>query len=271
MGFAINVRDTSKKAPKYEFDKDLTGKETLEDFLFFVKDALISTSRQILEEEQKVGFDKKPRVRVDNNFKKSISQVKPIGKIEYFSRVDISLALLRMYDEIIKRSPVSTGQYRSGNLVFVNGIEVAQSASGLKRFVVAKASEGGFKNGDEIRFLNILPYARKLERKGIRRGTKGKFANKNHRAGGRRRNSKKTGLSINQPNGAYYLSFRLFRRQFKQIAQFMSFRFMPNGSSGIYIPIVGRFRNTFKRDNRPYLYPSIVIKLAGEGIQGRGD
>lgn len=265
---SITVTESGRNARVFDLGNDFSGTKSLEELLEFTRRAQINIAKEVLKEEQSRGFDKKPRVRVDNVFGRREEQVRYFGKIEYFAKVDISLALLQMYDLLVERSPIVTGQYRSGNLVFVNGQEVARSKGGLRRYVVSKASEGGFKANDEIRFINVNPYARRLEKLGVRRGTRGKFAGQNQIAGGRRRRSRATGDSIKQPNGAYYLSYRVFRNRFRQIAEFMRFSFMPNGTNGIFVKPAGNFRTSFKKDGRPYLYPSIVIKLSGEGIKG---
>jgi len=266
VAISISVSESGKGASKWDLESDLTGKETLKDFLDFTKTAHVKIAKTALKDEQSRGFDKKARVRTDNVFERNEYQVRYFGKIEYFARVDISFALIKMYEALIERSPISTGQYRSANLVFVNGIEVARGVGGLKRYIVIKSKSGGFKPTDTIRFVNAMPYARRLEHKGIRRGVRGKYANKNQAAGGRTRKSRTTGNPIKQPNGAYYLSYRVFRSKYKQIASFMRFSFMPNGSNGIYIKASGKFRNTFKKDGRPYLYPTIILKLSGEGM-----
>ena len=267
MGITVQVVERGRNAPQYRFSRDLTGTLTLQQFTNFTKNALIDIAKTVLKEEQAKGFDKKPRVRVDNSFRKREEEVFPFGRITYFERVDFSLALLKMYKVIVERSPLVTGQYRSGNLVFVNGVEVARSMGSLRRYVVTKSSEGGFKENDEIRFVNVNAYARRLENKGIRRGVRGRFANKNQNAGRRSRKSRKTGNLIQQPNGAYYLSYRVIRRQFKQVAQFLKFTYMPNGTNGIRIRGGAGQRTEFKKDGRPYLYPSIVLRLAGAGIR----
>ena len=42
---------------------------------------------------------------------------------------------------------------------------------------------------------------------------------------------------------------------------------MINGTDGIYIQSDGTFRNSFKKDGRPYLYPSIQIRISSEGVK----
>lgn len=268
MTLSITVTESGKGRAPYNLNSDLDGKQTLEDNLMFLRKSLINISKEILRDEQSRGFDKNPRKRIDNRFDRQEEQVRPIGKIEYFAKVDVSFALIKMYEALIERSPYRTGQYRSGNVVFVNGTEVARSVGQLKRFIVANRDAGGFSPNDTIRFINVNPYARRLETLGVRRGTAGSKAGLTFTQGGRRTKSRRTGNLLKRPNGAYYLSYRLFRRQFVQIADFIKFSYIPNGTNGIFIRPSGDFRTTFKKDGRPYLYPSIVLKLSGENLKG---
>jgi len=180
-----------------------------------------------------------------------------------------------MFDIILQYSPRSTGQYISGNKVFVNGVQVANSRQSLRRFIVQKASQGGFKDSDEIRFINVNPYARRLENKGIRRGVRGKYANKNTPSKRKFGKSRRTGKNIIKPSGAYFNAHRNIRSKFKQVAKFIQFTYLVNGTKGIFIkraigPNGQIFHNSFQTGKRgaigrPYLYPTILVRLDGRG------
>lgn len=263
MPFSLEIKEKSS-----EFNSFTTKSGGIEQFLEFTKKTLIKTARAALKREQDAGFDKKPRVRVDNRFGKPISAVKPIGKIQYFTRVDASLALLRIYREIEKRSPRVSGQYVSGNRVIVNSREVARNEAELRAYLAT----GSLPADATIRFINVNPYARRLENKGIMRGIRGRNIGKILNKGEKKSISKKTGNPIIRPNGAYHSAFLFIRRNFRQLGRSIRFKYLPNGSAGISIPDLGPgFRNSFQTGKRgaigrPYLYPSIVIKLEPSGI-----
>ena len=268
MPFTLEIMEKTTGEDAKDFNSFTSRNGGVEAFLRFTKRVLIRTARDALKREQDQGFDKKPRVRVDNRFEKPIEQVQPIGKIEYFSRVDLSLALLRIYRELEKRSPRVTGQYVSGNRVIIGNREVARSEAEFRAFLAT----GKIAPNAKIRFLNVNPYARRLENKGIVRGTRGRFAGQKNVRGEKKRVSSKTGRLLVRPNGAYYLTFLFARRNFKQIAQNIKFSYMPGGTDGITIPDLGPgFRNAFQQGKRgvigrPYIYPSIVIRLAQGGL-----
>ena len=270
MTVSIKVVEKGRNKPGYSLDADLGGKFTFEELQEFTRQVVIATAKTVLKEEQAKGFDKEPRVRVDNRFDRMEEEVKPFGKIEYFARVDFNFALLQMYEIIKSLSVVVTGQYRSGNVVFVNNVEVARSTGQLRRYVVDKASAGGFKAGDLIRFINVNPYARRLENKGYRRGVRGPYANKNTKRP-RSGKSRKTGNRIIIPNGTYSLAARNIKSQFKQVSKLIAFRYFINGTSGINIRDKNGQLASFKTGKRgaigrPYLYPSISFRVDPQGI-----
>ncbi len=84
--------------------------------------------------------------------------------------------------------------------------------------------------------------------------------------GNRKYRVKKNNRVIGVPNGAYYLTYRLALRKYRAIARFMRFKFVPNGFNGINFSATGQ-RNTFLKDGRPYLYPSILIRVAESGVK----
>jgi hypothetical protein len=242
----FSVYERGRKAPRWTIDSDLNGEMTLEEFFKFSKAALITISHDVLKEEQARGFDPKPVVLVDRKLGKPVMQVSPLGQIEFKARAQVSTVLLQIYDFILARSPVDTGLYKNSHCVFWNGILVAQNRAALDAWI---HSNPEVKDKDIIRFVNIQPYARKLERYGVtaqrkRLRTK-KSKDPRNRSGFQGR--------ILAPNGTYYLATRAAERLFGLSAKFKT------PSSGI--PGLKRRR---KRESRTYLYPSIIIRI-GQG------
>lgn len=260
----VSVKDGAKRKRTYSFQDDLDGDATLDDLFNFNQRATFSIAREVLKEEQSDGFDKKPRVRTDNKFGKPDITVLPFGKIEYFARADLGPALVDIMKELELRSPKVSGQYRSGNFLFVNGVKVAAGPKETEAWTKTVLAKKGLSPTDKIRIVNVNPYARKLEYLGITRGKTGRNMQRGRKSTTRKR---KTGsITFLKPQGAYSLTYRLVRRRYKALASFMKFQFMPNGTDGIYIQAGDGFRNTFVKDGRPYLYPSIQIRIASEGV-----
>lgn len=259
---------------RFDLERDTSGVAFLHSFFEFNQEVTFEAARGALQIAQLQGnFPADPRVRTDNVFDKNPALVKPLGKIEYFARLSPVEAIVGIYDIILERSPVRTGSYRDANWVFVNGRRIATNPFELKAYL--NTNRGGLKPGDTIRFVNVAPYARKLELSGVRRGTRGKTAGLNVRLGRKRVKSKKQKRSIliAKPNGAYALAQRLARSKFKSAATRIKFQFVASGSGGISIPSYKGGRTTFKNKGngkgsagRPYVYPSIVLEFSGKGI-----
>lgn len=269
FSFNVSVTDNSKTAPVWSLLADQEGQVTFADFSRHIKDAVLTIARDVLKEEQAKGFDIQPRTRVDNKFDRPIESVHPFGKIEFFARSEVGPALEKIYNEILKRSPEGlTGLYKQSNYVIYNNRLVAKNYGELKAFLAEKNKEG-FGSNDVIRFMNVTPYARKLEYLGYRKDNKGSHGGGNLRKG--KQKKKKSGKLAAAPNGAYYLAFRAARK-YKAIANFMKFTFLPGGSSGITVMPQPGLRTTFsangrnkKSAGRPYLYPTIVMDLSSLG------
>lgn len=266
FGVSISVKETGRQAPQYDLDSDLSGDLTLTQLLDFLKRSLIIVADTALRDEQSRGFDKQPIVAVDGRVNKAVIDVSPVGKIEFTSRTNAADFLTEIYDGIQERSPVDTGLYKSSNFVFVNGKQVATNQTELETF----AKTATFKDGDIVRFANVVPYARKLERHAItaqggrsrtvknkRKGKKGPYENQND--------------FILAANGAYYLTSRAALRKYKRNAK-ISFEYITGSQLGVNGIILrspnrsGNLRRTFKKDGRSYLYPSIKIVLSETGI-----
>jgi len=270
LNISLTITDTRKNADIKALENDLNGSATLVDFLLGFKEFHIAVANEVLKDEQGRGFDKKPRTKVDGRFDRKIETVKPLGSIEFYARMVVSESIVKIYEELFRRSPVDTGEYKAQHVVFFNKKLVASSVEGLKAFVKLQESTEGFKLKDTIRFLNVAPYARKLEYLGTRKGIAGKTKGVQKNYGHREVTSRKTGLKLKRPNGTYYLVYKLAKSKYSSIARFIKFSFLPNGADGISVQPRGGERTTFIKDGRPYLYPSIVIRLSDEGIKDTG-
>lgn len=260
MAIELNVTESGRKKPKYTLVSDLNGEVSLEDFLNFTKSSLIIIADQVLREEQANGFDKSPVTIVDGRQNKAVIDVNPLGSIRFVSRKSMSEIILETYNALLGRSKVLTGRYKSSNYVFLNGKQVATDLKSLETWI---ATSPDFQEKDMIRFVNIQPYARRLERLGVtaqrtqNRRTESRMNNKS----ARREASKK----ILSPNGTYFLTARAIRAKYKNNSV-IRFTFLPGSSLGI----PGTFKGGRKGKNsagRPYLYPTILISVQEGGIK----
>lgn len=254
----IEVTEGGKKAPQWALDSDLNGQATLADILNFTKQSLIVISDTALKEEQAKGFDKKPKLLVDNNPSKQVGQVSPLGSIEYVARQSARAILLFAYKAILERSKVVTGEYIKSNVVTFNGFQVATDLSSFETWL---ASNDNFQDKDIIRFVNTAPYARKLERWGVTaQRTRAKVVKKDRRRQTVFRNT------MQVPNGTYALSYRAIKGKFKGNSS-IRFEMLPGNLLGIGSGFDGK-RRVFANGHgkgRPYLYPTISIQLAQVG------
>lgn len=253
------VIEKGKKAPNYLIDSDIGGKVTLEQLLDFTKRSLIAISDTVLEEELAKGFDKKAKLVVDGKEGKSKYEVNPLGKIQYIARADFKKMVLYAFDAIATRSKVVKGRYFANNAVFYNSYPIATTRTELEKWLETKNS---FNDSDFLRFVNLVPYARKLEYLGISKGRRQSKTRDPSRS-----DKSKVGIKIKVPNGAYTLAYRAIKRKFKHNVKNLSFHFLPGSQMGLTGP--GR---TFKKGGkkgqkgRPYLYPSILITLSEKGL-----
>lgn len=252
MQFAVDIKveEAGKNKPEYSIDTDLNGEVSLADFLDFTKLTLKLTALDILKEEQQLGFDKKPVTIVDGTPNKSIEQVSPLGSIEYVARADLNEVILETYRALLDKSKVDTGTYIRSHYVFLNGTQVANDLPSLTSWL---ASNPTFEQKDFIRFVNIQPYARKLERLGVT-AQRSQQRSRKHKKG--------EGGTFKVPNGTYYLTARAIRSRYKRNSV-IKFTFI----SGHDLGISGSFRNKKSgKPGRPYLYPTIVISVQENGI-----
>lgn len=247
---ALDIRITWPNGP-IDSDKEL------EEFGLFFKQEFITIARTALNDEIADGFDKKAKIRTDNRWNVPLANVKPFGKVEWFSQVVPAEALLKLYQQIFKLSPIgATGFYDSSHYVFIGNKLVATTLSGLDKYLKTNK----ILPKQIIRFINGAPYARKLERYAITSKSGGRI-----RYAKSRRNKKKI---IRKPNGVYFRTYRLMRRTLPQLG-FIDFNLFQNGSYGINLKTSG-MRDTYaggKSMGRPYLRPMITVYPLADGMK----
>lgn len=225
-------------------------------------------AQAVLGQEQKDGFDKNPRVRTDNKWEKPARNVIPFGKIEYYARVDISEAILYSYKMVEQRSPRGkTGRYESSNAVYYKSKLVAESYTQLASWL--KNTE--LTDGSVVRFVNLMPYASRLELSGIKKGTSG--ATKGLNTKNLKTKTREKGSRIwaaRQPNGTYFTAVKAIRRKYKGAGELIKFAWAGQ-TSGIKVPSRYGYRTTYhpsnkRRNGSAYVYPSIMFVISGEGI-----
>lgn len=253
----LSVTEAGRKRPEYDLNSDIRGEETLKDLLQYTKTALIVTADAILREEQAMGFDKEPILLVDGKKNKAIQNVNPLGQIEFVSRQSIDTILIEAYEALLFRSKVKKGVYKSSHHVAWNTKEVATDLTSLIAWL---NSNPEIKNGDQIRFVNTQPYARRLELLGV---TAQRQQNSRRDIGRKKGSKKPLGTFVRVPNGAYQLTFRAIKAKYKNNIN-IRFTFMPGSSLGL----AGAFKyGRTKSIGRPYLYPVIVFTIDGRGVK----
>jgi len=173
---------------------------------------------------------------------------------------------------IEKRSRVDTGQYKRSNWVIYNGNLVASSRVELQSWV---ATQGEVKSGDTFLLLNVMPYARFLERYGIRADSSGrriaKSKDRRQRSGFYVKGREDEGKFILTANGAYYLAWRAIQRKYRRNTKIF-FRLVPGGSiRGLQsVPAFNKKGKRLNREyadtGRPYLYPGILFIADDQGF-----
>jgi hypothetical protein len=252
--FKVDVSITEGGKPsRYSIENDLSGQATLQELALFMRRSLINVALDVLKEEQKQGFDKKPVTLIDNRLNKPITQVKPFGKIEFKKRVKSLEIISFAYREIARRSPVDTGRYENSNFVFLNGKRIATNLTELSAWI---ASKPAIKENDFIRIVNVTPYARRLERLGVTRQRTSRLKIKNRRTSSSGRIRNPTSL---RPNGTYFLSTRATKRKYKGNVT-IYFGFIPGNLLGLSATFAGGSG----KKKRTYLYPTMKIYIGGK-------
>ncbi len=253
----VSVKTNDRTHPGYSINTDLSGEVTLMDFLQFTRDTLVVIAAEALKEEQAKGFDKDPVVTVDGRAGKSVYDVNPLGSIEFTARVQMKQILLDTYAGLSERSPVLKGVYKSSNFVVYNDKQVATDQASLQAWL---DSNPNFQDGEFIKFINVQPYARKLERMGITAATQGTRRDPKGRTS--KRTNKKTGkerVRVNLPNGTYFLTARAIRAKYKRNST-IKFTFIAGSQLGLSGNFAAR-KSDKGKPRRPYVYPAIVISV----------
>lgn len=264
----ISIKTKGFGSEFYTTETTLSETATLKELLAWTKQALVQISIDALRREQEKGFDKSPIVVVDGKKNKTVLDVSPLGKIQFIAKVQGNELITETYNSIMIRSKVVTGTYIEGNFVFYNGKVVATNPVELKSWLDTKPE---FSKGDIIRFANVVPYARKLERYGVRAGVTRPRKTKS------KDEKQRSGPLILAPNGAYFLTFRSISRKYKQNADRMKFEFILGSTLGVQnVPAISKngkaLRRNYKpssskpKNSGPYLYPSIKIVIGESGI-----
>jgi hypothetical protein len=266
VGLNVEIHVEEGGLVQERFGRDLNGELTLAELLEYTKQSLILVSDEVLKDEQSRGFDKNPIVVVDGSVNKKIEFVNPLGTIDFVASAYIGDILLGAYKSLLDRSPVLTGHYKTQHFVFWNGQQIATDLAGFEAWINSGPS---LTDKDKIRFVDIAPYARKLERLGVTAQTQGMHGRDRTRNSTSRRKGKKPVTKYNQPNGVYYLTNKELQSKYKSNAA-IKFEFVTGTALGIAgDPTVNRkFRTGRKASQigRAYLYPSIVISVRADGV-----
>jgi hypothetical protein len=272
-GLSVRVTDNNPKAIPWDLNGDLGGEITYKQLGRLTQNALIDISKEVLAEEQAKGFDKNPRERTDNVWDRPAEDVKPFGKIEYFSSINIATALVDAYKLILERSVIGkTRTFYSSHIVIYESVIVAENLRQLEKWV--KNGAQFLKEGSTIKIVNTTPYAARLEWNGYRRGVRGKYRDKNIKRprSGKRSSSSKASKSkqiVKVPNGVYHIAGRAIRRKYKAGLDVRP-TFIKNGDFGINIS-GGGFRSSYIANSPtgrsgPYVYPIILFKIRSAGV-----
>lgn len=263
---SISISDTNTKSSSVNA-LDTRGDVEIKELFKFIKSKLIEISLLALREEQSNGFDKNPIQVVDGDIKKPLENVKPFGKVSYVSRASSMDIFLSIYDGLVKRSPYDEGNYIAAHFVYVNQKLVATNRAALENFV--KTNE--LKGGDIVRFVDVVPYAGKLEREGTTGAKK-----TNHRLKKSKDKPKfRSGPMVRAPNGAYYLTAKQVVRKYgfnsKIEFQWVNGSNLDLSAAPTHSKAGKKFRRTFADRGRgsrkgSYAYPSIVIFINKEGL-----
>jgi hypothetical protein len=269
------VEDGVVKDTNYSIKSDLEGIDNILYLRNAIKTIFIDVTNEVYQEELANGFDPKANRFVDNDVRKDLADVEPFGKVQYVARADMYEMLLDIYERILATSPILTGRYQKNNLIFYNNTQIATDMDELVAYL---ATNPAFESKDQIRFVNISPYARKLERYGI---TKERGSGKLHYAKlkvNKKKNRDLLGYKESYlPSGVYALEASLAKRRYGKNS-FISFSFIDGGAiSGVstdsgglpinrYVNGKGNGRKSSDRTGKPYFYPCIVINVIGAGI-----
>jgi len=267
---SFKVTEKGKNTPEFKLESDLRGETTLAQLFNFSQLALISIFNDVLKEEQGKGFTKTPRTRVDNNFFKPVINVRPFGKLQAFDTQNVLEILDDIYKGLTDRSRIKTGNYITSHVVFFRDVLIARSFNELQIWIQANKNRK-FQQSDKFDFINLAPYARKLESRGL-----AVSATSNKNVSKTRRTKSSKGGKVRRPNGAYFKTAKSIKRKFGQASGNVKFQYRPAAkqarafNSGRAGPSGVPFRTHFKSRSgagRPYIYPSIQYKIDLRGVQ----
>lgn len=236
------------------------------DVVNILRAQLVLASAQFLKLNQDTGFFPKSDyiTLVDNKLNDDIRDVKAFGRIVYKTRLgSLKPVLLQAIKSIVERSPERTGAYLANHVLFKNNIFVAKGYSEIVSFI---EKEGSNELGDVYRFVNVSPYARKLENLRVTKQVRGKYKGQHRESNIVKRKVKGKDTTI--PAGAYVLSARSLKNKYKELKRNIRFTFLPIDPGLIrQLDTSGRdttgyvFKGTKKSpgNQRPYLYPTLVI------------
>lgn len=259
-----SVKDNGTDNRSNTLVNDLDGEVTLQELLEWTKSSLVLFASEALKEEQGMGFDKDPRVLVDGKDSNNLNSVSPFGKIQFISRINIEELITATYVMLINKSKVDTGRYVNSHRVLFNGKQIATDMTSLNDWLATSPEIGA---NSKIVFINVEPYARKLERYGITAsGQKGRVSH-----GKKTKKKDTTGAIFLMPNGTYFLTARAMQYKYGKNSK-ISFSFISGTSIGLndkaenhHFKTSGR-KKSKKAIGRAYLYPSITITVNGSGI-----
>lgn len=243
---------------RFNFSDDGYQINTLEQFKTWVEEFRLMHIDYALERRAvhlSDGTLQKNYVTVVDGSIKPENTVQVFGKIAYLHPQSMVNVLIEIFEDIVLRSPMVSGEYMASHMLLWNGFLVARTAAEVKRWL--QASTDKIKPTDKFRIINVIAYARRQELLGVRDGSR------KQRLG----NSKKPGMKgvkVNKPNGAYHLTWRKYNAKYKWLFSRFRFEFLPGAH--INSSLLRGKRTTFMKDNRPYLYPSIEIMFNKDGV-----
>ena len=240
-----------------------TRVKDLQTLVTYMKEALVTTARTVLKEEQGKGFDKNPLTIIDGKRSEDLNSVKPFGYIEFDAKVASEEFLIPIYQSILDKSKVVTGLYLESNFVYAGGILIAKNMQQFKAWVAS--SKVGLVNS--VRFVNTMPYAGKMERLGLAASRQqDKWVKSKDR-------KQRSGPKVRQPNGTYFLSAKAINKQFKHNAsikfEWVNGRTIDLSQSATQTKGGKPLRRTFHPDSGrkgTYVYPSIMVRFNKGGV-----
>lgn len=286
MGLSVSVRDSgdliggfTNHNPTDVFLDD-KGKQwqrfTIDDIRHFH----IHVARGVIKEEVQSGnFPSDYITEVDRKFGVPLEVVKFPGQIRFIatSAIGIQESLKKIYENILDISRKVSGDYVGANCVYYNGRIAATSKEEFNQWIDGPEFEK-IKTGDTIRFVNLAPYARRLEKLGVTATSsyRPKWREASKRWALKLRKANKP-TKVLAPNGVYKLSERFAKTLLLGSAK-VQFEFVSGAKLGVggSNPFFPSRRTTFdpKRNsfggNQPYLYPTILIGILGDKLDGKG-